>query len=167
MRAGAEYYQRDRDRHPPAYAPGYKTSVSRSPRQSLISLQQSVSEITGPVFGQNDIGPLDHDVLALVLFASLVEIGVEELAGQIDQPPHHAADPEFGNVGAETLQVGARNRHLVERLGVLSRHGDLRFSHGLRADQEALTPDHAGLVQADDGGAVGIHRSEQRAPWAL
>lgn len=63
MRPPAEYYQRDRDRHPPAYAPGYKTSVSRSPRYALISLEQSVSEITGPVFGQNDLGTLDHDLI--------------------------------------------------------------------------------------------------------
>ena len=63
MRPPAEYYQRDRDRHPPAYAPGYKTSVARSPRYSLISLEQSVSEITGPVFGHNDLGALDHDLI--------------------------------------------------------------------------------------------------------
>lgn len=63
MKKPAEYYQRDRDRHPPAYAPGYKTSVARSPRYSLISLQQSTSEITGPVFGQNDLGALDHDLI--------------------------------------------------------------------------------------------------------
>jgi protocatechuate 3,4-dioxygenase beta subunit len=63
MTTPAEYYQRDRGRHPPAYTPGYKTSVARSPRQSLISLQQSQSEITGPVFGHNDFGPLDHDLI--------------------------------------------------------------------------------------------------------
>ncbi|MFP7673482.1 protocatechuate 3,4-dioxygenase subunit beta [Marivita sp. S0852] len=63
MKTPAEYFQRDHDRHPPAYAPGYKTSVTRSPRYPLISLQQSVSELTGPVFGHNDLGPLDHDLI--------------------------------------------------------------------------------------------------------
>jgi len=63
MKTPAEYYQRDRDRHPPAYAPSYKTSVARSPRYALISLQQSTSEITGPVFGHNDLGALDHDLI--------------------------------------------------------------------------------------------------------
>ncbi|MEM6823628.1 MAG: protocatechuate 3,4-dioxygenase subunit beta [Pseudomonadota bacterium] len=62
IKAG-EFYQRDRERHPPAYAPGYKTSVARSPRYSLISLQNSVSEITGPVFGDGDIDPGDNDLL--------------------------------------------------------------------------------------------------------
>ena len=59
----AEYYQRDRTRQPPALTPDYKTSVARSPRYSMISLQQSVSEITGPVFGHNDIDPIDNDLI--------------------------------------------------------------------------------------------------------
>lgn len=58
-----EYYQRDRNLHPPALTPKYKTSVARSPRYSLISLQNSVSEITGPVFGHNDIDSIDNDLL--------------------------------------------------------------------------------------------------------
>ena len=58
-----EYYQRDREWHPPALTPDYKTAVSRSPSFSLISLQNSVSEITGPVFGHNDIDPSDKDLL--------------------------------------------------------------------------------------------------------
>ena len=58
-----EYYQRDRRRHPPALTPDYKTSVARSPRYSLISLQGSVSETTGPVFGHGDISPIDNDLI--------------------------------------------------------------------------------------------------------
>lgn len=63
MRPPAEYYQRDCDRHPPALAPDYKTSVSRSPRFAPISLEQTLSEITGPVFGHQDVAPLDHDLI--------------------------------------------------------------------------------------------------------
>lgn len=59
----AEYYQRDRSIHPPACDPGYKTSVARSPRQALLSIEQSMSEITGPTFGHGDLGPLDHDLI--------------------------------------------------------------------------------------------------------
>ena len=59
----AEYYQRNRDLHPPAYHPGYKTSVARSPRQALLSLDQTLSEITGPRFGHDDLGPLDNDLI--------------------------------------------------------------------------------------------------------
>lgn len=63
MTTPGEFYQRDRTLHPPAYTPIYKTSVARSPRYSLISLQNSVSEITGPVFGHNDIDDGDNDLL--------------------------------------------------------------------------------------------------------
>ena len=59
-----EFYQRDREWHAPALTPDYKTSVARSPQYSLISLQNSVSEITGPVFGHDDIDPADKDLLS-------------------------------------------------------------------------------------------------------
>jgi protocatechuate 3,4-dioxygenase, beta subunit len=59
----AEFYQRDRLLHPPALTPNYKTSVARSPRLALLSLQGSLSEITGPTFGHADIDPLDNDLI--------------------------------------------------------------------------------------------------------
>ena len=63
MQANAEFFQRDRSIHPPALAPGYKTSVTRSPKQALLSLQNSLSEVTGPVFGHGDLGALDNDLI--------------------------------------------------------------------------------------------------------
>ncbi len=63
MSTPAEYYQRNRNVHPQAYTHGYKRSVARSPRNSLISLEQSSSEITGPVFGHNDIAEKDNDLI--------------------------------------------------------------------------------------------------------
>jgi protocatechuate 3,4-dioxygenase, beta subunit len=57
------FYQRDRQSQPPALTPNYKTSVSRSPQYSMISLETTVSEATGPVFGHNDVDPLDRDLL--------------------------------------------------------------------------------------------------------
>jgi protocatechuate 3,4-dioxygenase beta subunit len=57
-----EFFQRDRALQPPALTPDYKTSVLRSPRNALISLQTSLSEITGPVFDRDELGPLDNDL---------------------------------------------------------------------------------------------------------
>jgi len=57
------FFQRDRAMHPPAYAPGYKTSVLRSPQYALLSLNSTISEITSPVFGHNMIGELDNDLI--------------------------------------------------------------------------------------------------------
>lgn len=61
--SGGAYFVRDRERHPPAYTPSYKTSVLRSPQKALISLAGTPSETTGPVFGHAMIGELDNDLL--------------------------------------------------------------------------------------------------------
>jgi protocatechuate 3,4-dioxygenase beta subunit len=58
-----DFIQRDRLWHPPALSPDYKTSTTRSPRLSLLSLQGSLSELTGPTFGHSDIAPLDNDLI--------------------------------------------------------------------------------------------------------
>lgn len=63
MQKPGEFYQRDRLWQPPALDPNYKTSVARSPRFAMLSLENTLSEITGPTFGQNDIDPLDHDLI--------------------------------------------------------------------------------------------------------
>jgi protocatechuate 3,4-dioxygenase beta subunit len=60
---GGSFFQRDRTWHPPAFSPGYKTTVLRSPRNALLSLDNTISEITGPVFGHDMIGELDDDLI--------------------------------------------------------------------------------------------------------
>ena len=57
------FFQRDREWHPQAFTPWYKTSVTRSPQRALLSMDNTLSEITGPVFGHNMIGELDNDLL--------------------------------------------------------------------------------------------------------
>ena len=59
----AEFMMRDTTSHPPAYAPAYKTSVLRSPRLALVSLQNSLSEVTAPMFRADELGALDHDLI--------------------------------------------------------------------------------------------------------
>ena len=61
--SGGSFYQRDRTWHPPAFTPGYKTSVTRSPQKALIALDNTLSEMTGPVFGHDMIGELDNDLI--------------------------------------------------------------------------------------------------------
>ena len=60
---GDELYQRDHEWHPPALTPDYKSSVTRSPRLAMLSLQASDSELTGPTFDHNDIDPIDSDLI--------------------------------------------------------------------------------------------------------
>jgi protocatechuate 3,4-dioxygenase beta subunit len=59
----AEFFQRDRRLQPPALTPDYKTSVARSPKLAMLSLQNSLSEITGPTFGHSDIDAIDNDLI--------------------------------------------------------------------------------------------------------
>ena len=51
----SEYMMRDTTSHPAAYTPQYKTSVLRSPKLALISLQQSLSEVTAPVLRADEL----------------------------------------------------------------------------------------------------------------
>lgn len=57
------FFPRDRNWHPKALTPGYKTSIVRAPQKALISFNNTISEITGPVFGHNIIGERDNDLL--------------------------------------------------------------------------------------------------------
>jgi len=54
---------RDRNWHPKALAPDYKTSILRSPRQALVSIPQSESETSGPDFSHLKLGQYDNDLL--------------------------------------------------------------------------------------------------------
>ena len=54
---------RNRDAHPLAYFPDYKTSVTRSPNLPLLSMESGPSEETGPTFGHSAFGPLDNNLI--------------------------------------------------------------------------------------------------------
>jgi protocatechuate 3,4-dioxygenase beta subunit len=56
-------YSRAGDAADPAYlSPEYKSTVPRSPRQPLIAIPQTLSEITGPVYGHSDVEPEEADL---------------------------------------------------------------------------------------------------------
>lgn len=57
------FYARDQARHPKALTPGYKTSILRSPQKAPLSFGNTLSEMTGPVFGHDLIGELDNDLI--------------------------------------------------------------------------------------------------------
>ena len=50
------------DCHPPNDAPGYRSTGARHPTRPLVVIPQTLSEITGPVYGHGDPGALDHDL---------------------------------------------------------------------------------------------------------
>ncbi|HTR59951.1 MAG TPA: protocatechuate 3,4-dioxygenase subunit beta, partial [Casimicrobiaceae bacterium] len=47
---------------PPYLYPPYRSTVKRSPSRPLILLPHTLSEITGPVFGYDEVKPTDSDL---------------------------------------------------------------------------------------------------------
>jgi protocatechuate 3,4-dioxygenase beta subunit len=58
----AAFFPRDRAWHPKPLDPGYKSSVLRAPTRPLIAIASTLSETSGPAFGDDVIGPLDNDL---------------------------------------------------------------------------------------------------------
>src|ERR1051326_231360 len=46
----------------PLLSPGYLSSAKRAPKKPLIQLPHTLSELTGPLYGQNPIGETDNDL---------------------------------------------------------------------------------------------------------
>jgi len=57
-----EFTSLDRTVHPPYLHPPYRSTVTRSPQRPLVPLPQSLSELTGPVFGYDAVLSLDNDL---------------------------------------------------------------------------------------------------------
>lgn len=53
---------RDWTAHPPYLHPEYRSTALRSPTRPLVPLTHGLSERTGPVYGHESVGPLDHDL---------------------------------------------------------------------------------------------------------
>ena len=58
----SQFTARDWGSNPKYLSPSYKSTILRSPTKPLIPLKQTLSEITGPVFGHHSIKPLDNDL---------------------------------------------------------------------------------------------------------
>jgi protocatechuate 3,4-dioxygenase, beta subunit len=56
------YRRTEAGSQPASLYPPYRSTVLRTPRQPLIVLPHTLSEITGPVYGPGDISPTDHDL---------------------------------------------------------------------------------------------------------
>jgi protocatechuate 3,4-dioxygenase beta subunit len=104
---------RRRDMHPAAYDPDYKTSVTRSPRLPLLSLESTPGEETGPRFGHGVIGPLDNNLILNYSQGAAPAIGERIRV-------HGRVMDETGKGVPETLveiwqaNAGGRYRHLKD-----------------------------------------------------
>jgi protocatechuate 3,4-dioxygenase beta subunit len=56
------YRRDDAGVDPPYLHPDYVATRTRAPKRPLVPLPHTLSEITGPVYGHEDVGQLDHDL---------------------------------------------------------------------------------------------------------
>jgi protocatechuate 3,4-dioxygenase beta subunit len=62
MTRPAPYNPPDNESHPPYLYEPYASTVLRSPRKPLVPLPQTLSEMTGPLFGHAEVKPGDDDL---------------------------------------------------------------------------------------------------------
>jgi protocatechuate 3,4-dioxygenase beta subunit len=53
-----------RDLHPSPDSPAYRATALRHPKQPLVIIPQTMSELSGPVYGSDCVGASDHDLTA-------------------------------------------------------------------------------------------------------
>jgi protocatechuate 3,4-dioxygenase beta subunit len=53
---------RDWSSHSPYQSPGYKSTIKRGPSKALIPLKARLGDLLVPVYGTDELGPLDHDL---------------------------------------------------------------------------------------------------------
>ena len=57
-----EYNVLNRRIHPPYLHPAYQSTIKRAPLQPLVMRPQTLTELTGPVYGYDAVQPLDNDL---------------------------------------------------------------------------------------------------------
>jgi len=62
MKMDKRYHSLDWQVQPPYLHPPYASTVKRSPQQALVVAPQRMSELTGPVFGEDHLRPDDNDL---------------------------------------------------------------------------------------------------------
>jgi len=104
---------RNRALHPVPYDPDYKTSVPRSPKWPLLSMDSTPSEETGPRFGHSLIGKYDNNLILNFTAGQSPAIGERILM-------HGRVVDEMGRPVPNTLveiwqaNAGGRYRHIKD-----------------------------------------------------
>jgi protocatechuate 3,4-dioxygenase, beta subunit len=127
---------------PPYLYPDYRSTRLRAPRKPLVLLPHTLSELTGPVYGQDDVEELDHDLTQghrgeplgeRIIFtgsvtdrdgrpvrSALIEIWQANAAGryvhEVDQHPA-PLDPNFTGAGRCLTDDDGRYRFVTVKPG--------------------------------------------------
>jgi protocatechuate 3,4-dioxygenase, beta subunit len=127
---------------PPYLFPDYRSTVLRAPSRPLLLLPHTLSELTGPVFGHDAVGDLDHDLTeghageplgeriivtgrvtdrdSRPVRSALIEIWQANAAGryvhEVDQHPA-PLDPNFSGAGRCLTDDDGRYRFVTVKPG--------------------------------------------------
>ena len=135
-------YRRPRGVHPPLDYPGYRSTGLRHPKKPLVLLPQRLTEVTGPLLGDELITPTDGDLTMqhagepqgqrIILTGrvldsggrpvpdTLIEIWQTNAAGRYRHArEHHPAplDPNFTGVGRAITDAGGNYRFITIQPG--------------------------------------------------
>lgn len=138
------YVARDWAVQPPALAPAYKSTRARAPQAALLQIPKGAVPVTGPVFGHNMLGALDHDLLqnaardgapigeriilhgrvidqnARPVPGTLIEIWQANAGGRyrhVNDDYLAPLDPNFGGCGRTVTGIDGEYRFLTVRPG--------------------------------------------------
>ena len=104
----------DPESHPPYLHEAYRSTVLRAPRHASIPIPQTLSELTGPVYGHDDIHPLDSDLTRSAarngepLGERIIVVG--RVLDENDRPVPHAL-VEVWQANAAGRYVQANDQH--------------------------------------------------------
>jgi protocatechuate 3,4-dioxygenase, beta subunit len=127
---------------PPYLYPDYRSTTLRAPSKPLLLLPQTLSELTGPIFGHDAVGELDHDLTegqageplgeriivmgrvtdrdGRTVRSALIEIWQANAAGryvhEVDQHPA-PLDPNFTGAGRCLTDDDGRYRFVTVKPG--------------------------------------------------
>jgi protocatechuate 3,4-dioxygenase, beta subunit len=98
--------------HPEYLTPEYRSTLLRAPDRPLVPLPHSLSEVTGPIYGHERVGPLDHDLTRAHAREPLGErIVVTGFVRDADGRPLRDALVEIWQCNAAGRYVHAADRH--------------------------------------------------------
>ena len=145
-----DFTPRDREAHPPALYPPYKSTRLRAPQHAPLHLPPGPADQAGPVFGAGLIGALDADLIHNFAAEGASAIGPRIIVhGRVTD----ATDRPLPGVLVEIWQANAGGRYRHKREGYLA----------------PLDPNFGGCgrVITGDDGAYRFHTIMPGAyPWA-
>ncbi|MEQ8357299.1 MAG: protocatechuate 3,4-dioxygenase subunit beta [Kiloniellaceae bacterium] len=158
------YSRRDWASHPPLIAPDYRSTQTRGPTRPLVPLAQSLSELTGPVFGRESLGALDND---------LTRNGRRDGAPPGEspgEPPGESPGEPLGErilvSGQVTDEAGRPQANLLVEIWQANAAG--RYVHQTDRHDAPLDPNFfgGGRCVTDDAGVYRFHSVKPGAyPW--